>query len=181
MRDEAELLCLSLSRREPRRQGLGIDANPGERIAYPDGRIVRLEETAGPRWLLDGDQRAALIFPADVYGSLPLERRRDIMQGVRGRRVVVYGVPLASAGGIVRLSAMLRGSLASVGIRAGEPGDAAVRTEQGLRIAHAFTASELERELERFCLGPVRVETVATEAGLRLRAAAGPPFNKSAL
>ena len=114
-----------------------------------------------------------LVFPADVYGRLRLETRRDLMLAVRGHRVVVHALPRASAGRITRPMARVRMCLRTLGFNGGEPGDMAVRDGAGIHAVHTFTAAELERELERSGLGPATVETVVTESGSLLRATAG--------
>lgn len=138
------------------------------------GHDVRAAETADPRALVEGHPDELLVWPAQVYGGMPSSERREVMQAARGRRVAVYGLPRASAGRITHLTARVRGSLRAHGFSGGEPGGMAVRDGAGLRVVHTFTAPELERELERFGLGPVVVETVLTDSGPLLRATAGP-------
>lgn len=179
LRDQADLLWCSLTFAQSRRPDPEAFTTMGESIAYPEGRVLRLREAVEPLDLRGESPLVALIVPALVYGSLSSERRGALIRAMRGRHVFVYGLPLASAGRIVRFSAGLHRSLASLGFVAGEPGDVARRAAGGLLVVHAFTAGELERELERFGLGPVTVEALVTEAGPRLRAVAGRPINES--
>ena len=172
-RDQADLLWRSRTCTQPRRPAPGAFTSMDESIAYPEGHVLHLRETVEPLDLVNASPQGALIVPAHVYGSLCQERRRALIRAAHGRRVFVYGLPLTSAGRIARFSAGLQRSLASRGFVAGEPGDVAMRTAGGLQVLHTFTAEELQRELERFGLGPVKVETLITEAGPRLRAVAG--------
>ena len=177
LRDEATLLGGSLGGRErgpqvPQalRAVTGVTATD----AGTGGHVLQAAETADPRALLEGHPDELLVFPADVYGGMPSSKRREVMQAVRGHRVAVYGLPRASAGRITHLTTCVRGSLRAHGFKDGEPGDMAVRDGAGLRSLHTFTAAELEQEVERFGLGPVKVETVLTDSGPLLRATAGP-------
>jgi hypothetical protein len=173
VRDQAELLWRSITCKEPRRPDLAACACMGESIAYPEGRVLRLRDAVEPLDLLGESPQVALIVPAHVYGSLSLEKRGALIRAAHGRQVFVYCLPLASAGRIARFSAGLHRSLGSLGFVAGEPGDVAMRVAGELQVVHAFTAGELELELERFGLGSVAVESLITEAGPRLRAVAG--------
>ena len=174
LRDEATLLGKSLGGHEggppvpPTVTGVTATG------AATGGHVVQAAETADPRALVEEHPDELLVFPAEVYGGMPSSKRREVMQAVRGHRVAVYGLPRASAGRITTLMARVRGSLQAHGFRGGEPGDMAVRDDAGLRSLHTFTAAELEQEVERFGLGPVKVETVLTDSGPLLRATAGP-------
>ncbi len=171
--DEATLLRHSLAGWESHAQVTWAGSGGVETSVRAGARVVRAAETADPRMLAEEDPDVVLVFPADVYGRLRLETRRDLMLAVRGHRVAVYALPRASAGQITRLMAGVRGCLRALGFNGGEPGDMAVRDGVAVHSVHTFTAAELERELERSGLGPATVETTVTDSGPLVRATAG--------
>jgi len=120
---------------------LGWDGTPA------DGGLVPAFPREDPGQTSGRDDPAAVEVPAGVYGALLPDERRRLLAALAGRRVVVWG-HLAHARRLA-LTRAVRRLTAALGHAAGEPGDAAVRSDPTAdwRRFHFFTAAELVAEL----------------------------------
>jgi hypothetical protein len=175
VRDECALVLGSTLGRQPGvTAAVSASGFASGSIGGPPEYVVRAGDLADLESLPARGADVVLVIPASLYGGLSPARRREFMKALRGCGLRVYGLPFASAGRITHLVSHLRRVMRALGFEVGEPGDMAVRDGAGLRVVHTFTALELVRELERFGLGPVAVERVATDGGPLLCATVGP-------
>jgi hypothetical protein len=100
----------------------------------------------------DRDEGAVvpLVVPAGVFSALAAPERRRVLATLRGRPALVCGLPLESAGRLVRLLGRVRRWLTRVGVRAGEPGDGVVHAvaKAPPGMAHYFSGAGLAGEME---------------------------------
>ena len=145
----------------------GIPSLPGEE----SWRVLQPEELLPAGGIAASDQEdaaAPLIVPAGVFSALDKARRRQLLACLRGRPALVCGLPLESAGRLVRVLGRVRRALARVGVRAGQPGDGVVHAVGGAPpgLAHYFSGASLTSELAEMGLEVSAAEFRASDWGM---------------
>lgn len=134
-------------------------------------RVLRPEDLlrGGDIDRADRDEAAVvpLVVPAGVFSALAAPERRRVLATLRGRPALVCGLPLESAGRLVRLLGRVRRWLTRVGVRAGEPGDGVVHAvaKAPPGMAHYFSGAGLAGEMERAGVDVEKVELRRSDWG----------------